>query len=87
MTYLVLASNTGWTIGFTLGVIVVLVVVALVLPILLLARRIGRQAAAVNAGLVRAVHNTAALGELATTIESAEVIVDGLRRGRNRLGG
>ncbi len=74
-------------IGYTVGLVVVLVVVALVLPILLLARRIGQQAAAVNDGLTRAVHNTAALGQLAATIESAEVIVDGLRRGRNRLGG
>ncbi len=60
---------------------------ALVVPILLLARRIGNQAAAINDGLVKAVHNTAALGQLATTIESAEVIVDGLRRGRTKLGG
>ncbi|HSG80190.1 MAG TPA: hypothetical protein VLD62_11465 [Acidimicrobiia bacterium] len=82
-----LASNTGWVVGYTLGIVVVLVVVALVVPILLLARRIGQQATAVNDGLVKAVHNTAALGQLATTIESAEVIVDGLKRGRNRLGG
>ncbi len=81
------ATNTGWTIGFTIGIVIVLVVVALVVPILLLARRIGNQAAAVNAGLEKAVHNTAALSQLATTIESATTIVDGLRRGRNRLGG
>ncbi len=87
MTHLVLASNTGWTIGFAIGLAVVIVVVALVVPILLLARRIGTQASAVNDGLVKAVHNTAALGQLATTIESAETIVDGLRRGRGRLGG
>ncbi len=87
MTHLVLASNTGWVIGYAIGILVVLVVVALVLPILMMARRIGQQAAAIDDGLVKAVHNTAALGQLATTIESAEVIVDGLRRGRNRLGG
>lgn len=84
---LTLASNTGWAIGYTIGIIVVLVVVALVVPILLLARRIGDQAATVNAGLESAVVNTAALAQLATTIESAEVIVDGLNRGRKRLGG
>ncbi len=65
----------------------VLVVVALVVPILLLARRIGVQAGAIDAGLQKAVDNTAALSHLSATIESAEIIVDGLRRGRERLGG
>lgn len=83
----VLASNTGWAIGFTVGIVVVLVVVALVVPILLLANRIGQQATAVNDGLMKAVDNTAALGQLATTNASAEAIVSGLRRGRARLGG
>lgn len=87
MLHPILASNTGWAIGYTIGIVVVLVVVALVVPILLLARRIGEQAAAVDTGLQRAVVNTAALGQLATTIESAEIIADGLKRGRKRLGG
>jgi cell division protein FtsB len=84
---LILASNTGWVVGYTIGIVVVVVVVALVVPILLLARRIGEQAAAVNSGLQKAVVNTAALAELSTTIESAEAIVAGLERGRQRLGG
>ena len=87
MTTLVIASTTGWTIGYIVGAIVVLAVVALVVPILLLARRIGNQAATIDAGLQQAVVNTAALAHLNTTIESAEAIVDGLRRGRQRLGG
>ncbi len=87
MGSLVIASTTGWTIGYIVGVVVVLVVVALVVPILLLARRIGNQAATIDAGLQKAVVNTAALAHLNTTIESAEAIVDGLRRGRQRLGG
>ena len=87
MLHLILASNTGWVIGYTIGIVIVVVVVALVVPILLLARRIGEQADAVNSGLQKAVVNTAALAQLATTIESAEVIVDGLKRGRQRLGG
>lgn len=82
-----LATNTGWEIGYVIGVIVVLIVVALVVPILMLARRIGNQAADINNGLVKAVHNTAALAELETTISSAETIVAGLKRGRSRLGG
>ena len=84
---LVLAQNTGWAIGYTVGIIVVVVVVALVVPILMLAKRIGDQAEAVNDGLLKAVDNTAGLAGLNTTIDSAEKIVDGLKRGRKRLGG
>ena len=62
-------------------------VVALVVPILLLARPIGKQAKEIDDSLQESVHNTAALAELQTTIESAEVITAGLRRGRIRLGG
>ena len=87
MSSLILASTTGWTIGYIIGLVVVLVVVALVVPILLLARRIGTQAATIDAGLQQAVVSTAALTHLNTTIESAEAIVAGLRRGRQRLGG
>ena len=86
-TTLLAESNTGWVIGYTIGIIVVLVVVALVVPILLLAHAIGNQAKEINDGLTDAVHNTAALGELNTTIEHATVIIDGLHRGRTRLGG
>ncbi|MDX1469211.1 MAG: hypothetical protein R3258_07710 [Acidimicrobiia bacterium] len=87
MAHLVLASNTAWVVGFGVGLGIVVAVVALVVPILLLARRIWKQAEAVNAGLQAAVVNTAALAQLETTIESAEAIIDGLRRGRTRLGG
>lgn len=87
METIVIASNTGWVVGYTLGIIVVLVVVALVVPILLLAHRIGQQAEAINNGLGKAVVNTAALADLSTTVESADAIVQGLRRGRSRLGG
>jgi hypothetical protein len=80
-------STTGWAIGYTLGIIVVLVVVALVVPILLLAHRIGQQAKQINDALIEAVHNTAALAQLRTTSEHADVIVAGLQRGRKRLGG
>jgi hypothetical protein len=81
------ASTTGWTIGYVITIAVVLVVVALVVPILLLASSIGNQAEAINDSLTKSVHNTAALSELNTTIEHAEVIVAGLNRGRTRLGG
>jgi hypothetical protein len=80
-------STTGWVVGYTITIIVVLVVVALVVPILLLAHSIGKEATLINDSLTESVHNTAALAELNTTIEHAEVIVAGLQRGRARLGG
>jgi len=80
-------STTGWAIGYTVAIVVVLVVVALVVPILLLARSIGTQAKRIDDSLTESVRNTAALKELHTTIEHAEVIVAGLARGRTRLGG
>lgn len=79
--------TTGWIIGYAIGVVVVLAVVALVVPILVLARSIGRAAPLIDAELEAAVRHTAALRELRTTIDHAEVITAGLRRGRERLGG
>jgi hypothetical protein len=78
---------TGWVVGYTIGIVVVLVVVALVVPILVLAHRIGGQAAAIDASLQKSVHNTAALSQLNTTIDHATQIIGGLQRGRARLGG
>jgi hypothetical protein len=78
---------TGWIVGYTITVVVVLVVVALVVPILMLAASIGKEAKMINDSLTESVHNTAALRELNTTIDHAEVIVAGLNRGRTRLGG
>ena len=80
-------STTSWVIGYVIAIVVVLVVVALVVPILLLARSIGNVAKQINDSLTDSVHNTAALADLHTTIESAAAITAGLRRGRNRLGG
>jgi hypothetical protein len=80
-------SNFGWTLGWIIGIVVVLAVVALVVPILLLARSIGEEAPKINSALGDAVHNTAPLGALRTTIEYATVIIGGLQRGRQRLGG
>ncbi len=87
MTAVLIASTAGWTIGWSIGIAVVLVVVALVVPILLLAQRIGDVAADINNSLMKSVKHTASLSELNTTIESADAIVAGLARGRNRLGG
>ena len=80
-------STTSWVIGYVIAGVVVIVVVALVVPILLLANSIGKVAKQIDDSLTESVHNTAALAELQTTIESAAAITAGLRRGRIRLGG
>ncbi len=80
-------SYFGWWLGWIIGIVVVLVVVALVVPILLLARSIGNEAPKINDSLTQAVHNTAPLAALRTTIEHATIIIGGLARGRARLGG
>jgi hypothetical protein len=80
-------SSFGWILGFVIGGVIVLVVVALVVPILLLAKSIGDEAPKINGELTKAVHNTAALGGLRTTIDYAVTIIGGLQRGRARLGG
>jgi predicted Holliday junction resolvase-like endonuclease len=78
---------TGWNVGLIIGIIVVLVVVALVTPIIVLARQIAKQAPKINSALREAERNTAPLAALGTTMDHAETIVAGLRRGRERLGG
>ncbi len=80
-------SRVGWIVGYIIGIIVVLVVVALVVPILRLAHSIGNEAPKINDALTDAVHNTAPLAALRTTIEHATIIIGGLQRGRARLGG
>jgi len=81
------ATSFGWVLGYVIGILVVVVVVALVVPILMLARSIGDEAPKINDALTEAVHNTAPLGALRTTIEHATIIIGGLQRGRARLGG
>lgn len=86
-TFAAAVSTTGWTVGYVIAIAVVLVVVALVVPILMLAASIGKQAEEINDSLTESVRNTAALKDLTTTIDHAEVIAAGLHRGRTRLGG
>ena len=81
------AANRGWLVGYVITVVVVLVVVALVVPILVLAHSIGNEAKMIDDSLGESVRNTAALNGLHTTMDHAEVIVAGLARGRERLGG
>ncbi|MEY3734381.1 MAG: hypothetical protein RL347_1740 [Actinomycetota bacterium] len=80
-------GHEGWLVGYVIGLVVVLVVVALVVPILILAYRIGNQAGSILDGLKQAEVNTAGLAGLNETIASALAIIDGLKRGRTKLGG
>jgi len=80
-------GNTSWLIGYVIGLVVVLVVVALVVPILVLARKIGNEARLIDDSLEKSVHNTAALNDLNTTNTMAINVIEGLKRGRQRLGG
>jgi ABC-type Fe3+ transport system permease subunit len=80
-------GNTSWLVGYIIGIVVVLVVVALVVPILMLARKIGNEARSINDSLAKSVDNTAALADLATTNTMAVNVIQGLERGRKRLGG
>src|SRR5260370_39451929 len=91
-TVLVLATGTttskfGWTLGFIIGGVLVVVVAALVVQILLLARSIGQEAPKINGELAKAVHNTAPLAALRTTIEHATIIIGGPPPRRARPGG
>ena len=80
-------GNTSWLVGYIIGIVIVLVVVALVVPILVLARKIGNEAKLIDDSLKKSVHNTAALADLSTTNQMAVNVIQGLERGRKRLGG
>jgi hypothetical protein len=79
--------GAGWTAGYIIGAGVVAIVVALVSAILAYAQSIGDDALKINESLKDAELNTAPLDALRTTIDDANAIVDGLQRGRARLGG
>ena len=64
-----------------------LVVVALVVPILVLASKIGSEAKLIDESLQMSVQNTAALADLSSTNQMAINVIEGLKRGRERLGG
>lgn len=87
MIFTLAQTNTPWVVGYVIGVVVVLVVVALVVPILILARRIGQEAELINESLAKSVDNTAALSDLSKTNQMAINVIEGLKRGRQRLGG
>jgi hypothetical protein len=84
---MVAALPFSWTLAYSITAVVTLVVVILVTTVVLQAFSIAKEATLINGPLKEAVVNTAPLVELNKTIENAEVIVDGLYRGRKKLGG
>jgi len=56
-------------------------------PILVLARKIGNEAQLIDESLQRSVQYTAALADLGSTNQMAVNVIEGLERGRKRLGG
>lgn len=81
------ANLFGWFLGYIITIAVIVVVVVLVGKILSLAQRIGKQARVINQPLVEARSHTDSLTGLRDTINHAEVIVAGLKRARQTLGG
>jgi hypothetical protein len=81
------ATPHSFFLGYVITIVVTLVVVGLLTPVIVQAFQIGKIASMIDGGLKQAVRNTAPLTGLNDTIESAEVIVDGLYRGRKKLGG
>lgn len=56
-----IASSTGWQVGLALGIVVIAVAAAIVITIVLLARRIARQARAAVQGVEVVLAQTAEL--------------------------
>ena len=75
MTALLLASTHGWTIGWSIGIAVVLAVVALVVPILLLAQRIGGEAADINDSLMNVAGRILPPSDVNASAENVEITV------------
>jgi hypothetical protein len=76
-------STTGWWVaGFVAGAVAVVVAAALVLAVIALARRIVLQARDIEAALVGARDNTAALFDVAMMNHALESITRGVKRAR-----
>ena len=66
---------TGWYVGFIIGALVIVLVVILVAILLTLARRIGRQALAIDDSLEQTRANTEALWEVAVVNDAVGDII------------
>jgi hypothetical protein len=77
-----LALSQWWYVGWAVGVVVVLIAALLLVTIILLGRRIVRQADEITAALDGARENTAPLFDLTRTNLAIDQITRGLRKVR-----
>jgi len=73
------ASSTGWQVGIALGVVVIAVAAAIVITIVLLARRIARQAKLAEGAVEVVRQQTAELGGVARINDSGVRILHAAR--------
>ena len=81
------ASLGGWYVGLAIGLAVVAVVVIVVTTILILARRISKQAQMAIDALDEARANTLPLWDVQQINDSAKRILESMRAARGALGG
>ncbi|MGH9184395.1 MAG: hypothetical protein ACRD0U_01030 [Acidimicrobiales bacterium] len=81
------AVLTGWYVGFVIGAVVIALVVVLVATILVLARRIGVQAAQIEAALEESRVNTWPLWQVDKVTTGLRSITRSAATARSALGG
>jgi hypothetical protein len=82
-----LALSEWWYVGWGIGLVVVLIAAGLLLTIIVLAKRVTRQAESVTAALDGARANTDGLWDVRTTNSAIDRITRGLGAARRSLGG
>lgn len=75
----------GWWLGTGIGVVVVLIVAVVVITIIMLAKRIGRQAGMAIDALDAAEENTRGLWDVGTTNQHALAVLEGAIRAREAV--
>lgn len=85
---LAVSTTAWWIVGYAIGIAVVLIAATLLIAIIVLARRIVHQAAAITLALDGAMRNTDPLFDVANVNHSIESIARGLKKLRGAgLGG
>ena len=84
---MVTALSQWWYVGWVVGVVVVLIAALLLIAIILLGRRIARQADDITAALDGTRANTAPLFDVTHTNLALDQITRGLRKAREGGGG
>ena len=84
---ILLGLGTGWYVGWAVGLLVVLVAATLLLTVIVLGRRLSRQAVAITEALDGARDNTQALWRVQDTNAAIDRITRGLAAARKKLTG